>query len=244
MKHSSRLPIRLLATATLAAVISACAPAAAPPPEPDRFAALESDAQVMSHRWTAPDGIDLDSPELQVARGYIESENNYDRTADPNTLYPGYTGVADIPRSPATPRTGTIDHHILQVESTMHQGRPATEIHVCDVYMQTAEPTATGWTRMERRAYMSVLVQQSERTETTPILDDQHRLPYPTWNIFDGWKVERFTDKRMDDDDPWSICVTRMPGYSLDTPVKEQLTAAPVVEPFYPGWPTVVEDDE
>ncbi|NLU64308.1 hypothetical protein HCA61_18855 [Rhodococcus sp. HNM0563] len=236
-----------IVAATLVAVISACTPQAAPPPspEPDPFAALEADAKIMSHRWTAPDGVNLDSPEIQVTRGYIESENNYDRTADPATLYPGFKDVAHAYKSPPTPRTGTITHHILQVESTTHLGRPATEVHVCSVHMQTAKPTTTGWTRMETSFYMSLRIEQTDRaTGSSPTLDYEHRLPYPTWNVFDDWKVERFTDKRMGYEDPWSICVTGMPGYNLDTPITERLAAAPVVEPFYPGWPTVVEDDE
>ncbi|MFD6858183.1 hypothetical protein ACFWCF_12720 [Rhodococcus sp. NPDC060090] len=247
MKHATRTPIRLIITATLAAVISACAPAATPPPppEPDRFAALESDAQVMSHRWTAPDGIDLDAPELQVARGYIESENNYDRTADPLTLYPGYNDIAHAYKSQPTPRTGTINHHILEVEPTTHLGRPVTEIHVCDVLMQTAMPTDAGWTRMETRLYTSLRLQPADWTAGSPtILDYDNRRPYPTWDVFGGWEVERFTDKRMGYEDPWSICVTGMPEYNFDTPIREQLAAAPVVEPFYPGWPTLVVDDE
>ncbi|MFD6894087.1 hypothetical protein ACFWB0_05985 [Rhodococcus sp. NPDC060086] len=243
---STHTYVRILATATLAAGISACAPAATPPPtpEPDRFAALESDAKIMSHRWTAPDGTDFGSPEVQVARGYIESENNYDRTANTDTLYPGYNDVAQVQKSPPTTRTGTIDHHILQIESTSHLGRPATEIHVCDVYMQTAMPTDTGWTRLERRLAVSLRIQAEDVRGPLPTLDHEHRLPYPTWNIFDGWEVERFTDKRMDDDAPWRICASGMPGYNRDTPLTEQLTAAPVVEPFYPGWPILVGDDE
>ncbi|MFD6894085.1 hypothetical protein ACFWB0_05975 [Rhodococcus sp. NPDC060086] len=247
MKHATRTPIRLIITATLAAVISACAPTATPPPppEPDRFAALESDARIMSHRWTAPDGIDLDSPEIQVARGYVESENNYDRTADPATLYPGYKNVAHAYKSPPTPRTGTINHHILQVEPTTHLGRPATEIHVCSVHMQTAKPTTTGWTRLETSFDTSLRIQQTDSAAGTAVaLDYEDRLPYPTWNAFDGWEVERFTDKRMVEDAPWRICTSRMPGYNRDTPRTEQLAAAPIVEPFYPGWPTLVGDDE
>ncbi|MCK0092527.1 hypothetical protein MWU77_17255 [Rhodococcus sp. F64268] len=236
--HSILTYVRLLATATLVAVISACAPAATPqpPPEPDPFAALEADAKIMSHRWTAPDGIDLDSPEIQVARGYIESENNYDRTADPATLYPGFKDVAHAYKSPPTPRTGTINHRILEVEPTTHLGRPVTEIHVCDVLMHTAMPTDAGWTRMEIRFYTSLRVQRAHWTAGSPsILDYDNRRPYPTWDVFDGWEVERFTDKRMDEDAPWRICVTGMPEYNFDTPVREQLAAAPVVEPFYPG---------
>ncbi|MFD6858184.1 hypothetical protein ACFWCF_12725 [Rhodococcus sp. NPDC060090] len=232
--------------ATLAATIPVCAPQVAPPPqpEPDRFAALESDAKVMSHRWTAPTGIDLDSPEIQVVRGYIESENNYDRTADPSTLYPGYTDVAHVQKSPPTPRTGTINHHILQVEPTTHLGRPTTELHVCDVHTQTAMPTTDGWTRMERRFYMSLRLQQIERAAgDPPTLDYEHRLPYPTWNVFDGWEIELFTDKRMGENDPWRVCMSRIPGITPDTPVKERLPAAPVVEPFYPGWPILVDDN-
>ncbi|MCK0092533.1 hypothetical protein MWU77_17285 [Rhodococcus sp. F64268] len=245
-KPCTRAVIQFIVTTTLAAAIAACAPAATPPPlEPDPFAALEADAQVMSHRWFASDGVDLDSPEIQVARGYIESENNYDRTANPDTLYPGFNDVAHVQKSPPTPRTGTIDHHILQIESTSHLGRPATEIHVCDVYMRTAMPTATAWIRMETRFSSSLRIQQTDQaTDTHPTLDYEHRLPYPTWNIFDGWEVERFTDKRIGESDPWRICRTRMPGYNRDTPITEQLAAAPVVEPFYPGWPTVVDDGE
>ncbi|MGN5239366.1 hypothetical protein [Rhodococcus sp. SJ-3] len=247
MKHAMRIAIRLVAPATLTAAIAACAPAATPLPplEPDPFAALEADAQVMSHRWTAPEGIDLDSPEIQVARGYIESENNYDRTADPATLYPGFNHVDHVQESPPTPRTGTIDHHILQIESTSHLGRPATEVHVCDVYMRTAMPTDIGWIRMETRFSSSLRIQQSdEAIESRPTLDYEHRLPYPTWNIFDGWEVERFTDKRIGENDPWRICRTSMPGYNRDTPITEQLATAPVVEPFYPGWPTIVDDSK
>ncbi|MEE2060675.1 hypothetical protein [Rhodococcus artemisiae] len=247
VNHSTWMLTRAVGIATLAAVMGACTPDTTPPrpPEPDRFAALEADAKVMSHRWTAPNGINLDSPEIQVARGYIESENNYDRTADPNTLYPGYIAVAHAYKSPPTPRTGTITHHILQVESTTHLGRPATEIHVCDVYMQTAMPTDTEWTRMETRFSSSLRIQQTEQVaETLPTLDYERRLPYPTWNVFNGWEVERFTDKRIGENDPWRICRTSMPGYNRDTPVTERLTAAPVVEPFHPGWPTVVDDGE
>ncbi|NLU64307.1 hypothetical protein HCA61_18850 [Rhodococcus sp. HNM0563] len=245
--HSIATYVRLLATASLAAVISACTPQAAPPPspEPDRFAALEADAKIMSHRWTAPDGVNLDAPELQVARGYIESENNYDRTADPLTLYPGFNDVAHAYKSPPTPRTGTITHHILQVEPTTHLEQPVTEIHVCDVHTQTAMPTADGWTRMERRFYTSLRLQQTERA-TNPLsnLDYEHRLPYPTWNVFDGWEVERFTDKRMGENDPWRICMSQIPGITPDTPVQERLQGSPAIEPFSPGWPTLVDNNE
>ncbi|MCK0092529.1 hypothetical protein MWU77_17265 [Rhodococcus sp. F64268] len=247
MNHSTWMLIRAVGITTLAAVMGACAPETAPslPPEPDRFAALAADAKIMAHRWTAPNGIDLDSPEMQVARGYIESENNYDRTADPTTLYPGYKDVAQAYMSPPTPRTGTITHHIVQVEPTTHLGRPATEIHVCSVHMQTAKPTAAGWTRMETSFDTSLRIQQADSAPDAPLaLDYNHRLPYPTWNVFDGWEVERFTDKRMDDDAPWRVCTSHMPGYNRDTSITEQLTAAPVVEPFYPGWPTVVDDSE
>ncbi|MFD6858185.1 hypothetical protein ACFWCF_12730 [Rhodococcus sp. NPDC060090] len=242
-----RTPTRLIATAILAAVVSACAPQAAPPPqpEPDRFAALESDAKVMSHRWTAPTGIDLDSPEIQVSRGYIESENNYDRTADPATLYPGYTDVAHVQKSPPTPRTGTINHHILQVETTTHLGQPANEIHVCSTYMQTGMPTDTGWARLESLSYVSLRIQSSgTMAVTTPSVDNDRRLSFPAWNVFSGWEVERFTDKRMGENDPWRVCMSRMPGFDYDAPLKELLHAAPVVEPFYPGWPTLVDNNE
>lgn len=246
-KPCARAIIQFTVIATLAAVALACAPATTPPspPEPNPFAALKADAKILSHRWTAPGGIDFDSAEIQVVRGYIESENNYDRTADPDTLYPGYTDIVHVEKSPPTPRTGTINHHILQVESTTHLGRPVTEIHVCDVHTQTAMPTADGWTRMERRFYTSLRLRQTERATNPPSnLDYEHRLPYPTWNIFDGWEVERFTDKRMGENDPWRICMSQIPGITPDTPVQERLQGPPAIEPFYPGWPTLVDNNE
>ncbi|MGN5239367.1 hypothetical protein [Rhodococcus sp. SJ-3] len=247
MKNSTQILIRVAGIATLAAVMGACAPETAPPlpPKPDRFAALDADAKIMAHRWTAPNGIDLDSAEIQVARGYIESESNYDRTADPATLYPGFNDIADAQKSPPRTRTGTMDHHILQVESTTHLGLPATEVHVCDVYMQTAMPTDTGWARLESLSYSSLRIQPSGTAEDTiaPV-GSERRLSYPDWNVFDGWKVERFTDKRMGENDPWRVCMTRPPGFDYDAPLEETLPAAPIVEPFYPGWPTLPDDNE
>ncbi|MGN5239368.1 hypothetical protein [Rhodococcus sp. SJ-3] len=246
---SVRKLINLIVTATLAIALGACAGSdplpASPPPEPVSFAALDADAKLMSHRWIAPDSFSLDSRELRAVRSYIESESTYEHTADPAAVHPGYWDVQTPPEGVATPQYGTIYHHILLVEPAIHMGEPVTEIFVCSDYMHTAISTRHGWIRVATKRYTPLRVRLSTDTPTAiPILDYGHRLPYPTWNVFEGLEIERFIDGRIGESGPRTDCDENMPGYTPETPQEENLPAAPVVEPFYPGWPTVVEDSK
>lgn len=80
-QSTTRKNIIVFVTAALTFTTAACTtPAPAPtPPEPEQvsFAALDADAKLLSHRWTAPDGVSLDLRILQAVRSYIESERTY-----------------------------------------------------------------------------------------------------------------------------------------------------------------------
>ncbi|MEE2060673.1 hypothetical protein [Rhodococcus artemisiae] len=77
---------------------------------------------------------------------------------------------------------------------------------------------------------------------TTPALDYEHRLPYPTWNVFEGLEIERADGNRGSKRSMGTICHEDMPGYNPEAPPEEELPAAPVVEPFYPGWPALIDE--
>lgn len=71
-QSTTRKNIIVFVTAALTFTTAACTtPAPAPtPPEPEQvsFAALDADAKLLSHRWTAPDGVSLDLRILQAVR--------------------------------------------------------------------------------------------------------------------------------------------------------------------------------
>ncbi|NLV77844.1 MAG: hypothetical protein GXY65_00600 [Rhodococcus sp.] len=200
---------------------------------------------MMSHQWTAPADIDLDAPEIQVVRAYLDSEWNLIRTSDFTATYPGYDDVAEDRFKNLNPRTGTIVHNILEVRTTTHLGRPVTEVHICNDFMNTAQPINGTWIRKESLQYASFRVQQTNWTSpSTPALDYDHRMPYPTWNVFDGWEIHGMIDRRKDDGLPWSNCLSALPGFDYDAPYTARVPAPPTVEPFYPGWPTAIDSGE
>ncbi|NLU64304.1 hypothetical protein HCA61_18835 [Rhodococcus sp. HNM0563] len=241
--------IIVFVTAALTFTTAACTtPAAAPtPPEPEQvsFAALDADAQLLSHRWNAPAGVSLDLRILQAVRSYVESTSTYSHTADPASVHPGFWDIRKQWESTPTPEYGTVYHHILLIEPSVHIGEPVTEVLVCSDYMHTAISTRHAWIRIHTMRYTPLRIRlTTARPATTPALDYEHRLPYPTWNVFEGLEIERADGSRGSERPMWTICDEDMPGYNPEVPEEEELPAAPVVEPFYPGWPTVVEDDE
>ncbi|WP_435277817.1 hypothetical protein [Rhodococcus yananensis] len=249
--HQRRTPTTI-GIAALSACVVATAACTSNPVEPtpddataDPFAVLAADSQVMSHQWTAPADVDLDAPEIQVVRAYADSEWNLTRTADYAATYPGYDDVAEDRFKNLNPRTGTIVHNILEARTTTHLGRPATEVHICIDFMNTAQPLNEGWIRKESLGYQSFRVQQTTWTSpSTPPLDYDRRMPYPTWNVFDGWEIHGMIDRRKDDGLPWSNCMSALPGFDYDAPYTARVPAPPTVEPFYPGWPTAIDSGE
>jgi len=235
----------LLVSCTLAMAACTSRPAhteSDPAETTDPFAVLAADAEIMSHRWYASPDIDLDAPDIHVARAYIESEWSYWRTADISTAYPGYDDVTVDRFTSPVPRTGTADHHILEVRTVTFDGRPAIEVHICHDYMNTAWLTDTGWMRKDRHGYTSLRIQRTNwSTASRPQLDYADRMPYPTWNVFDGWDVHAFTDRRMDYGLPWRNCYSAMPGFDYDSPRIQPVPGPPPVEPFDPGWPTAID---
>ena len=245
--HHRHPTLRMACAALLAVITTACAHPEPPPapPEPDPFAVLAADAEIMSHRWYAPPDIDLDAPDIHVARAYAESERNFIRTADISATYPGYDDVAPDWFTTPHPRTGTADHHILEVRTVTYNGHPATEVHICSDYTRTAEPTDTGWTLRKRTSYLSLRIQRTNWSTASRLqLDYANRMPYPTWNVFDGWDVHWFTDGRMDHGLPWSNCYSAMPGIDYDAPRIQPVPGPPPVEPFDPGWPTAIDPEQ
>lgn len=245
----TRTSVKLAIAAALLITTGACA---APDPQlsetPTEFVSfegLEADAQMMSHRWIAPNDVELDSPELRAVRSYIESENIYEHTGDPANVHPGYWDVRPHWNPIPTPQYGTIDHYVLLVEPVIHMDEPVTEIFVCSDYMKTGILMRAGWTRVEVKRFWSFRLRPSgENYPAAPSLDYENMLPYPTWNVFDGVHFEDFTDTRTGENDPGTICQRDMPGFDSDTPRDENLPAAPAVEPFNPGWPALVDDSE
>lgn len=229
----------MIVTAALTFTTGACAtPDPVPtPPEPEQvsFAALDADAKLMSHRWNAPDGVSLDSRELQAVRSYIESASTYDHTADRASVHPGFWDVRTQWETTPIPEYGTVYHHILLIEPSVHIGEPVTEVLVCSDYMNTAISTKYAWIRIHTMRYTPLRIRLStDGPATTPALDYEHRLPYPTWNVFEGLEIERADGDRGSKRPMWTICDEDMPGYNPEAPQEEELPAAPVVEPFYP----------
>ncbi|MGN5239369.1 hypothetical protein [Rhodococcus sp. SJ-3] len=199
----------------------------------------------MTYHWIAPPDIDLGSPEMRVARAYFESRENYIRTADLDVTYPGFARLIEE-TSQSLPLTGTTYIHVLSITpSTDDRGNNVDVVHVCQDFMRTAKPSDTGWVRTKSLAYRALQIRRTEPPrDDTGLFDYEHYLPYPTWDVFSGWEVETILPEWKGNDDPWNTCMWGIPGVNQDTPRHEELLDSPVVEPFYPGWPTLADDEE
>ena len=227
----------------VAALIVAVATGCGTTPEPDPYAPLGGDAAVASYRWFAEGDIDLESPEMQVVRAYVESLDAWLRTKDKDAVYTGFDDFIDPDSDPA-PQRGTVNLHVFDVEpDTDFEGRPSTRVGVCFDYSGRPEENSdTGEWRIRRTAYYdSMYVTRTDpATPNSPAIDPQHRLPYPTWNVFDGWDVQRFNDMRTDPESPRTRCLND-PPFDLRAYRNPPVRIPPVVEPAGPGWPTVID---
>ncbi|MFZ2528827.1 MAG: hypothetical protein WAX14_14445 [Rhodococcus sp. (in: high G+C Gram-positive bacteria)] len=225
-------------------------PTPAHEPNSDTFAA---NAAVLSHRWFAPVDVDLDAPAIQAVRAYHESNNLYWSTGEIDSGYPGY---GDLYQGPVAHhinpyrRTGTIDEHVLDVRIVDDgQGHAVTHVSFCEDRSGTAEPTGGTWTVRETNGGLIVLLVSATENSTTPIVVDvTRRIPYPTWDAFDGWTITDtlgnldFTPTvgSADSDALLRQCLYAQPRLNPDVESGDVLTAAPVVETPVPGWPTEI----
>lgn len=220
----------------------------------DRYAA---NASTLVHRWFAPEYVDLEAPEIQVARAYRESDNLYRSTGDRNATYPGYVDLFRREISDQTiafPRVGTIDDHIFDVRPARDRhGRAVIRIAICEDRTGVAESTGSTWAVRETAIGVFILaVRRTDDTVHAPVLDPTVRLPYPTWNVFDGWSVEDNLDDLRDlasvfssnnphDNEIQVRCSRdRRPRLNPTVSSGDILTTAPAVETPIPGWPTEI----
>ena len=205
---------------------------------------LDADAKVMSHRWSAAAGIDLEDPEIQVVRAFVESRDAYHRTHDYATTYPGFEEIFPPMASPF-PRRGTTHHYLLEATaSTNPLGWNITQVSVCDDHSQRAKPEPGTWKTLETESFYSFEVRRVSSTVPQPPLDPARRLAYPTWNVFEGWEIVSVTDSATEEAPVATKCRFEM---SLADPTAEfgrKATRPPPVLPFTPGWPEQIEDDK
>ncbi|MFZ2528828.1 MAG: hypothetical protein WAX14_14450 [Rhodococcus sp. (in: high G+C Gram-positive bacteria)] len=218
--------------------------------EPSRHRA---DSESLTHRWFAPEGIDLEALEVQVARAFRESDNMFRSTGTLDATYPGFPDLFRHGISSSTiafPRVGTIDDHIFDVRPVRDtRGRTVTRIVICEDRSGVAEPTGNTWTVRETAIGVIVItVARTTDAPASPPVDPTTRAAFPTWNVFDGWTVEDsfgdhqdfdavFSSSKPEDQELQERCLRDRPQLNPDADSGDVLTAAPVVETPVPGWP-------
>lgn len=190
----------------------------------------------LTHRWYAPDGIDLDTPEIQVARAYEESENYYFVTGSVDSVYPGFQSVYPytLPGEEMSfPEVGTIHLHIRDVFTVTDSMGPATHVLYCRDRSRTAVPDGSLWRPSVFSFAFDLIIRRTGKPRP-PATDPTTRTATPNWNVFDGWDVEQ----RIIPSDLDSRCYDG--SLSAFPPGEHQrmLDGPPPVEPFTPGWPT------
>lgn len=216
-----------------------------------------ADSATLTHRWFPPDGVDLEAPEVQVARAFRESDNMFRSTGTLDATYPGFPdlfrhGISS--RTIAFPRVGTIDDHIFDVRPVKDaRGRTVTRIVICEDRTGVAEPTGNTWTVRET-AIGVIVITVARTTEATasPPVDPSTRAPFPTWNVFDGWTIEDnfgddrdfdavFSSRRPEDNELQERCLRDRPQLNPNVEPGDVLTTAPTVEAPIPGWPIEIQ---
>lgn len=223
---------------------------------PIEYGRHRADSATLTHRWFAPVGIDLEAPEVRVARAFRESDNLFRSTG---TLDATYLGFPDLfrhgisSRTIAFPRVGTINDHIFDVRPVRDaRGLTVIRIVICEDRTGVAEPTGNTWT--VRETAIGVIVITVARTTDepgSPSVDPTTRAAFPTWNVFDGWTVEDnfgdhqdfdavFSSRKPEDNELQERCLRDRPQLNPNVEVGDVLTTAPVVEAPSPGWPVEI----
>lgn len=208
----------------------------------------------ISIRWTAVPGVDLDSPEVLVARAFGDSELFYEITGQYESAYEGFPEAAPyLDNGGRTyPRTGTVNNHVFEVRPLPDRfKRPSYRVAYCTDETDTAIPTGDAWKAngaSNRYTYILAITRTGWNTPV-PRVDRAVRTRHPSWNVFEGWEVRlrtRWENDFFSGHDPedralLDYCDDEHPPSNGNFRYGDILDAPPVVQPSVPGWPQRVD---
>ena len=220
-------------------------------PPPHEWVAVDD----VSVRWTAVPGIDLDAPELLVARAFGESELFYEITGRFESTYEGFAEAVPYPIADnwrTYPRTGTVHNHVIEARALPDKlGRPSYRVIYCADESGTAVPIGDTW---KTSNYTSSRPRVLAITRTgwnvpAPQVNLAVRTVHPPWNVFEGWELRLSTSKdndffsasRPEDRALLDYCHRGYPPSNGNFRYGDILDAPPVAQPSVPGWPQRVD---
>lgn len=220
-------------------------------PQPHEWVAIDD----VSVRWTAVPGIDLDAPEVLLARAFGESELFYEITGRLESTYEGFAETVPylLDNGGRTyPRIGTVNNHVFEVRPLPDRfGRPSYLVAYCTDESETAVPTGDAWkTSSYALSHPRVLaITRTGWNVPAPQVNTAVRTSHPSWNVFEGWEIrlgtsvgnDFFSLSKPEDRALNDYCILDHPpsngGFARDQP----LETPPVAQPSVPGWPQRVE---
>jgi hypothetical protein len=243
---SAALAVTLLAVAALlpacshagpSAPVTSTAPAA-------KFTNVPAVLDQLRFVWTAAPGIDLETGVAVAVRGYYESRQMAELTADMGNVYPGFDRAVTYRQQSSDPDQGNnpspfIPLHVLASDDSMHLGKPLwgnvhfrvlsiTQPHndvqaiVCidDSYLYTQLAEADFQIRDPRPDFRLERIDLSNDPNSRPSPPALQRgpLPAPVVDVFGPWHVDGLS---MGPNLPW---VERDGTYTKTTPGAEQWT--------------------
>jgi hypothetical protein len=220
-------------------------------PPPYEWVAVDD----FSIRWTTVPGIDLDAPEVLVARAFGESEAFYDKTGRFHSTYEGFTDAVPNPIAEdgrTYPVTGTLNNHVIEVRTLPDRfGRQSYRVTFCSDESDTAVRTGDAWKASGTGSSLTFILSITRIDADVPLprVNTAVRTPHPSWNVFEGWEIQItsgwktsfFSVENPEDHALFEYCLYEHPSTNENFRYGDLLDAPPVAQPSVPGWPQRVE---